>query len=132
MAPSRTACAALSKESRLRFVNDTKLNRSPGVEDRDPEEWGAKVVAISSLLVLGSAAAKFAAGEKAPLPHLSTLPNNLRTASVCPFRESGIPLPEVAAFATNPAQIGAKTRNAVTFILHTVKGKGWQRLLALE
>jgi orotate phosphoribosyltransferase len=66
----------------------------------DLEECGAKVVAISSLLVLGSAAAKFAASKNVPLHNLATLPNNLWTASECPLCESGIPLEDVAAFAT--------------------------------
>ena len=66
----------------------------------DLEECGATVVAISSLLVLGSAAAKFAASKNVPLHHLATLPNNLWTASECPLCESGIPLQDVAAFAT--------------------------------
>jgi orotate phosphoribosyltransferase len=66
----------------------------------DLEECGAKVVAISSLLVLGSAAAEFAASKHVLLHHLATLPNNLWTASECPLCESGIPLQDVAAFAT--------------------------------
>jgi orotate phosphoribosyltransferase len=66
----------------------------------DLEECGANVVAISALLVLGSAAAKFAASKNVPLHNLATLPNNLWTASECPLCESGIPLQDVAAFAT--------------------------------
>jgi orotate phosphoribosyltransferase len=66
----------------------------------DLEECGAQVVAISALLVLGSAAAKFAASKNVPLHHLATLPNNLWTEAECPLCESGIPLQDVAAFAT--------------------------------
>ena len=66
----------------------------------DLEECGANVVAISSLLVLGSAAAKFAASKNVPLHSVATLPNNLWTASECPLCESGIPLQDVAGFAT--------------------------------
>jgi orotate phosphoribosyltransferase len=66
----------------------------------DLEECGANVVAISSLLVLGSAAAHFAASKNVPLQSLATLPNSLWTASECPLCKSGIPLQDVAAFAT--------------------------------
>jgi orotate phosphoribosyltransferase len=66
----------------------------------DLEECGAKVVALSALLVLGPAAAQFATNKNVPLHHLATLPNNLWTVSECPLCESGIPLQDVAAFAT--------------------------------
>jgi orotate phosphoribosyltransferase len=66
----------------------------------DLEECGANVVAISSLLVLGSAAARFAASKNVPLHSVATLPNNLWTASECPLCESGLPLQDVAGFAT--------------------------------
>jgi len=66
----------------------------------DLVKCGANVVAISALLVLGSAAAKFAASKNVPLHSLATLPSNLWTASECPLCESGIPLQDVAAFAT--------------------------------
>jgi orotate phosphoribosyltransferase len=66
----------------------------------DLEECGATVVAISTLLVLGSAAAKFAASNNVPLYNVATLPSNLWTASECPLCESGIPLQDVAGFAT--------------------------------
>jgi orotate phosphoribosyltransferase len=63
------------------------------------EECGANVVAISTLLVLGSAAARFAAKKNVPLHTLATLPNNLWTPSECPLCASGTPLQDVAAFA---------------------------------
>jgi orotate phosphoribosyltransferase len=66
----------------------------------DLEECGANVVAISAFLVLGSAAAKFAASKNVPLHNVATLPNNLWTASECPLCESGIPLQDVATLAT--------------------------------
>jgi orotate phosphoribosyltransferase len=66
----------------------------------DLEECGANVVAISTLLVLGSAAAKFAASKNVPLHSVANLPNNLWTASECPLCESRIPLQDVAALAT--------------------------------
>jgi orotate phosphoribosyltransferase len=66
----------------------------------DLEECGANVVAISTLLALGSVAAKFAASKNVPLYNVATFPSNLWTASECPLCESGIPLQDVAGFAT--------------------------------
>jgi orotate phosphoribosyltransferase len=86
---------------RVAIVNDV-INAGSAIRGTfaDLEECGAKVVAISTLLVLGSAAAKFAASKNVPLHPLATLPNNLWTASECPLCESGILLEDVAAFAT--------------------------------
>jgi orotate phosphoribosyltransferase len=86
---------------RVAIVNDV-INAGSAIRGTfaDLEECGANVVAISTLLVLGSAAAKFAASKNVPLHTVAALPNNLWTASECPLCESGIPLQDVAAFAT--------------------------------
>jgi orotate phosphoribosyltransferase len=86
---------------RVAIVNDV-TNAGSAVKGTftDLEECGANVVAISSLLVLGSAAAEFAASKNVPLHTIATLPNNLWTASDCPLCASGIPLQDVAGFAT--------------------------------
>jgi orotate phosphoribosyltransferase len=86
---------------RVAIVNDV-INAGSAIRGTfaDLEECGAKVVAISALLVLGPAAGQFAANNNVPLHHLATLPNNLWTASECPLCASGIPLEDVAAFAT--------------------------------
>ena len=86
---------------RVAIVNDV-INAGSAIRGTfaDLEQCGANVVAISTLLVLGSAAAKFAASKNVPLHSLATLPSNLWTASECPLCESGIPLQDVAAFAT--------------------------------
>jgi orotate phosphoribosyltransferase len=85
---------------RVAIVNDV-TNAGSAVRGTfaDLKDCGANVVAISSLLVLGSAAAEFAASKNVPLHTLATLPNNLWTASECPLCASGIPLQDVAAFA---------------------------------
>jgi orotate phosphoribosyltransferase len=85
---------------RVAIVNDV-INAGSAIRGTfaDLEECGANVVAISTLLTLGSAAAQFAASKKVPLLTVATLPNNLWTASGCPLCASGIPLQDVAAFA---------------------------------
>jgi orotate phosphoribosyltransferase len=86
---------------RVAIVNDVTNAGSAVIGTfADLEECGANVVAISTLLVLGSAAGKFAASKNVPLHTIATLPNNLWTASDCPLCKSGIPLQDVAAFAT--------------------------------
>jgi orotate phosphoribosyltransferase len=86
---------------RVAIVNDV-INAGSAIRGTfaDLEECGAHVVAISTLLVLGSAAAKFAVSKNVPLHTVATLPNTLWTASECPLCVSGIPLQDVAAFAT--------------------------------
>ena len=86
---------------RVAIVNDV-TNAGSAIKGTfaDLEECGANIVAISSLLVLGSAAAEFAASKNVPLHTIATLPNNLWTASACPLCASGIPLQDVAGFAT--------------------------------
>jgi orotate phosphoribosyltransferase len=85
---------------RVAIVNDV-INAGSAVRGTftDLEECGANIVAIGTLLVLGSAAATFAAGKNVPLHTVATLPNNLWTAAECPLCASGIPLQDVAAFA---------------------------------
>ncbi len=86
---------------RVAIVNDVTNAGSAVIGTfADLEECGANVVAISSLLVLGSAAARFAASKNVPLHTIATLPNNLWSASECPLCKSGMPLQDVAAFAT--------------------------------
>jgi orotate phosphoribosyltransferase len=86
---------------RVAIVNDV-INAGSAIRGTfsDLEECGANVVAISTLLTLGSAAAEFAVSKNVPLHTVATLPNNLWTASGCPLCASGIPLQDVAAFAT--------------------------------
>jgi orotate phosphoribosyltransferase len=85
---------------RVAIVNDV-INAGSAVRGTyaDLEECGAIVVAIGTLLVLGSAVTEFAASKNVPLHSVATLPNNLWTAAECPLCKSGIPLQDVAAFA---------------------------------
>ena len=86
---------------RVAIVNDVTNAGSAIIGTfADLEECGAYIVAISTLLVLGSAAARFAVSKNVPLHTIATLPNNLWPPSECPLCKSGIPLQDVADFST--------------------------------
>ena len=89
---------------RVAIVNDV-INAGSAIRGTfaDLETCGAKVIAISTLLVLGDAAAHFAARKQVPLYALATLPNSLWVASACPLCAAGQPLEDPAAFATTMA-----------------------------
>ena len=94
------------KGKRVAIVNDV-INAGSAVRGTfaDLQECGAIVVGISTLLVLGTAAAKFASRVGLPLHSTATLPTNLWTASECPLCASGTPLEDVEAFGvTLPTQ----------------------------
>ncbi len=86
---------------RVAIVNDV-INAGSAVRGTltDLEQCGATVVAIGALLVLGTAAATFAASEGIPLQSLAQSANDLWEPSVCPLCASGVPLEDVASFAT--------------------------------
>ncbi len=91
---------------RVAIVNDV-INAGSAVRCTfdDLQNCGAIVVAIGTLLVLGTAAPAFASGKGVPLMSIATLPNNLWTPSECPLCISGVPLEDIAAFAvTFPTQ----------------------------
>lgn len=91
---------------RVAIVNDV-INAGSAMRGTfdDLQACGAEVVAIAALLVLGEAAAAFAAGKGVPLLSLAALPNSLWTPSDCPLCASGAPLEDIAAFAvTLPTQ----------------------------
>jgi orotate phosphoribosyltransferase len=91
---------------RVAIVNDV-INAGSALRGTfdDLQDCGAIVVAISALLVLGSAAPAFASSKGVPLVSVATLPNNLWTPAECPLCVSGSPLEDVAAFAVAlPAQ----------------------------
>jgi orotate phosphoribosyltransferase len=75
---------------RVAIVNDV-INTGSAIKGTffDLEECGASVVAINTLLVLGSAAAQFAASKHVPLNSLATLPNIVWTPPECPLCASG-------------------------------------------
>jgi orotate phosphoribosyltransferase len=64
----------------------------------DLELCGAEVVAIGSLLVLGTAASQFAAEKNVPLKTLGHAANNIWIPSDCPLCETGVPLEDVGSF----------------------------------
>jgi orotate phosphoribosyltransferase len=66
----------------------------------DLEECGATVAAIGTLLVLGTDAATFAASKGIPLHSVAQSSNDLWEPSGCPLCASGVPLEDVASFAT--------------------------------
>jgi len=84
---------------RVAIVNDvTSAGSAVKGTFADLEVCGAHVVAISSLLVLGDAAAKFAADKQVPLLSLAALPYRLWTPDACPLCASGVQLEDVENF----------------------------------
>lgn len=63
------------------------INAGPAVRGTlaDLQAGGAKSVAFGALLVLGSTASSFAAGQNLPLENVSHLPSALWEPSECPF-----------------------------------------------
>jgi orotate phosphoribosyltransferase len=86
---------------RVAIVDDV-INAGSAVRGTffDLEECGANVVAINTLLVLGSAADQFAASKNVPLNSLAKLPNALWAPSECQLCASGAALEDVASFST--------------------------------
>lgn len=93
---------------RVAIVNDV-INAGSAMRGAfaDLQDCGAVVVAISSLLVLGEAAAAFASAKGVPLVSIAALPNSLRAPSECPLCASRIPLEDIAAFAVTLSTQGA-------------------------
>lgn len=58
---------------------------------------GARMVAVGALLVLGSAAPNFFAGQNLPIERIAALESNLWTPAECPLCAEHIPLEDVAA-----------------------------------
>jgi orotate phosphoribosyltransferase len=84
---------------RVAIVNDV-INAGSAVRGtfEDLENCGATVVALGTLLTLGTAAAEFAVRKGVALESLTTLPNNLWTPETCPLCASNVPLEDVAGF----------------------------------
>ncbi len=87
---------------RVAIVNDV-TNAGSAVRGtfEDLEAIGANVVVISTLLVLGTAASEYASGKHVPLKTLGAIPNNLWKPSACPLCASGVPLEDIAGFASS-------------------------------
>ena len=91
---------------RVAIVNDV-INAGSAVKGTfvDLEDCRATVVAIASLLVLGTAAADFASAKMVPLMSLATLDNNLWSAGECPLCAEGAALSDVGGFAASLANL---------------------------
>lgn len=78
---------------RVAIVNDV-INAGSAVKGTfaDLQDCGATVVAIGSLLVLGTAAAEFAAQQNLVLETLAAQPNHLWRPAECPLCAAGLPL----------------------------------------
>jgi orotate phosphoribosyltransferase len=95
--------AALRSESRARRVviaNDV-INAGSAIKGTfvDLELCGANIVGIAAILVLGDAAALFAASKAVPLIALAQIPNRLWTPEACPLCAVGEPLEDLGNFA---------------------------------
>ena len=87
---------------RVAIVNDV-INAGSAVRGTyaDLKQCGATVVAIGTLLVLGTSAYEFAAHEDIALETLARQPNTLWTPRECPLCVAGVAL-------NDPAEFGAK------------------------
>lgn len=84
---------------RVAIVNDV-INAGSAVRGTftDLQECGATIVAVGTLLVLGTAAFEFAKQKNVALESIATSPNNLWTPTACPLCASGEPLQDIADF----------------------------------
>jgi orotate phosphoribosyltransferase len=64
-------------------------------------------VAVGALLVLGEAAAAYAATERLALEHVAALPNQLWDPAACPQCAAGVALEDPGGYATRPAPFRA-------------------------
>ena len=86
---------------RVAIVNDV-INAGSAVKGAfaDLQNCAAQVVAIGSLLVLGTAAAEFAAEKNVALIALATRDNHLWTPAECPLCADWVPLDDPGEFKT--------------------------------
>jgi orotate phosphoribosyltransferase len=86
---------------RVAIVNDV-INAGSAVRGtfEDLEACGANVVVISTLLVLGTLASDYASSKRVPLKTIAAMPNKLWTQSDCPLCARGVPLEDIAGFAS--------------------------------
>ena len=91
---------------RVAIVNDV-INAGSAVRGTlaDLEACAARPVAIGTLLVLGSSAARIAADRGVALETLASLPNNIWPPAECPLCVRGIPL----VSGLGPEPIGVPT-----------------------
>jgi orotate phosphoribosyltransferase len=87
------------RQKRVAIVNDV-INAGSAVRGTfdDLLDCDASIVAIGSLLVLGTPASEYALSKNVRLEYLAALPNNLWSQSECPLCASGAPLEDVEGF----------------------------------
>ena len=88
---------------RVAIVNDV-INAGSAVRGTFAElkACGAQPVVIGALLVLGTSASSFAAGERVPLESIASLPNPLWPPSDCPLCAARVPLENGAEESPGP------------------------------
>jgi orotate phosphoribosyltransferase len=93
------ALRSLVGQKRVAIVNDV-INAGSAVRGTfdDLLAYNANIVAIGSLLVLGTSASEYASSKNVALEWLATHPNNLWTPSECPLCAAGAPLEDVELF----------------------------------
>jgi orotate phosphoribosyltransferase len=93
------ALRRLVRQKRVAIVNDA-INAGSAVRGTfdDLLACDGNMVAIGSLLLLGTSAAEYASSKNVALECLATLPNNLWTQSECPLCAAGNPLEDVEGF----------------------------------
>jgi orotate phosphoribosyltransferase len=89
----------LVRQKRVAIVNDV-INAGSAMRGTfdDLSDSHASIVAIGSLLVLGTSASEYASSKNVALECLATLPNNLWMQSECPLCAAGVPLEDVEGF----------------------------------
>ena len=87
------------RHRRVAIVNDV-INAGSAVRGTFEAllECEAKVVAIGSLLALGSSASDFASSKSVVLEAITTLPNNLWKPLECPLCAASVPLEDIGEF----------------------------------
>jgi len=91
------ALHAIVRGRRVAIVNDV-ISAGSAVRGAFAhlETLGARVVAIGSLIVLGSSIRAFARDHGVPLETVADLAGNLWEPAMCPLCESGVPLERVS------------------------------------
>ena len=93
------AVRASVRQRRIAIVNDV-INAGSAVRGTfdDLVSCGAVVIAMGTLLTLGSAAREFAISRNVVLESLSAQTNTLWSPAECPLCAAGVPLEDVAGF----------------------------------
>lgn len=93
------------KGKRVAVVNDV-INAGSAVRGTlvDLDDCGVEIVAIGTLLVLGTAAQELAASRAVALESLATAASNLWISDACPLCAANVPLEDIAGFRATTRQ----------------------------